>query len=122
MASVVSSGQVIANVTINNEQEIISSGGTGKFQTVSSNGQILVKSGGTLIETDGVSDWFVESGGQITIESGGTVIGGEVQSGATYYASNGASVTSVTIMSGGTYRMIPEGQRRKSPVEEPAFD
>nr|WP_242005337.1 Hint domain-containing protein [Acetobacter thailandicus] len=100
---VVSSGQVVSNVTIDNEHEIISSGGTGQFQTVSNTGQITVKSGGLLVETNGSSNWIIESGGLVTVESGGTVSGGQTQSGGTYLVSAGGVTKNVSIANGGTY-------------------
>lgn len=53
MSTIINDGQKISNVTVDNYQEVISSGGIGEFQTVQNDGEIVIRNGGILIETDG---------------------------------------------------------------------
>ncbi|CCT61063.1 Hint domain-containing protein [Acetobacter pasteurianus] len=104
MSTIINDGQKISNVTVDNYQEVISSGGIGEFQTVQNDGEIVIRNGGILIETDGKSNWITQTEGKIVVESGGLLSGGHVQSGGTYFVSAGGITTSVSIGDGGIYQ------------------
>ncbi|GAN61623.1 hypothetical protein ACI01nite_27420 [Acetobacter cibinongensis] len=104
MSTIINNGQKISNVTVDNYQEVISSGGIGEFQTVQNNGEIVIRNGGILIETDGKNNWITQTNGKIVVENGGLLSGGHVQSGGTYFVSAGGITTSISIGDGGIYQ------------------
>ncbi|OAG75153.1 outer membrane protein/adhesin/invasin TibA autotransporter [Acetobacter malorum] len=105
--TVISSGQTVQHVTVNGYQEIISSGGVGKFQTVTENGEIVVRDGGLLIETDENGLWIIASAGKVVVEGGGIVSGGAVQSGGTYFIYTGAIAKDFVVGNNGLFQGAP---------------
>lgn len=99
----VNKGQTVQNVTVSGYQEIISSGGTGKYQTVTGNGQIVIRNGGLLVQTNGSSNWIVNNG-SVVVESGGTVSGGFIGANGRYVVSSGGVISGADVGAGGSLK------------------
>ncbi|MGD7070494.1 Hint domain-containing protein [Acetobacter sp. AAB5] len=99
----VAAGGVVTDTTVDTYQEVLSSGASGSYQTVTGTGQIVVENGATLTQqTSAGGTYITESGGEIYLAGGGTLVGGIVQSGGIISAVEGSIVNgNVDIENGG---------------------
>ncbi|OAJ67209.1 membrane protein [Gluconobacter cerinus] len=100
MPTYVSSGNT-ATGTVSDFQEILLSGATGQYQTVTDTGQIVVQDGALLMQQKGSSLWGVGNGGKILVYSGGTLVGGAITSGGVVLTTSGSILSGGFLISSG---------------------